>query len=117
LIKKYTFDINDCQSMIVCRNSSGLLHEDGDLPATTTIDHWRGSKVIHENYYKNNLPHRMFGPAVISYDDDGSIIYSKFYVKGLLIGENKEGFWALWSMLSDDDRKHATILKYLVIYS
>jgi hypothetical protein len=103
--------------MIVCRNSSGLLHEDGDLPATTTIDHWRGSKVIHENYYKNNLPHRMFGPAVISYDDDGSIIYSKFYVKGLLIGENKEGFWALWSMLSDDDRKHATILKYLVIYS
>lgn len=117
MIKKYIFDINDAHKMIVCRNSSGLLHQDEDLPATTTIECIGRERVIHENFYKNNLLHRMLGPAIITYDDDGSVSYAKFYVNGEFIGSNKDGFYALWSMLNEDDRRHISILKYLTMYS
>ena len=61
--------------------------------------------------------HRDSGPAIISYDLDGSIECEVFYISGKLLGSDKEGFWALWEILDEDGRQAPDILKYLARFS
>jgi hypothetical protein len=61
--------------------------------------------------------HREDGPASICYRSDGSIFEEDFYLHGKYLGENKEGFWALWDRLDEDKRNNPELLKYLVRFS
>ena len=69
--------------------------------------------------WRNELgqPHRDSGPAIISYDLDGSIECEVFYISGKYLGSDKEGFWALWEILNEVERQASEILKYLSRYS
>ena len=66
---------------------------------------------------ENGKPHREDGPAIIWYCPDGSIDWEDFYLHGECLGENKEGFWALWNRLDDKKRQNPELLKYLVRFS
>jgi hypothetical protein len=61
--------------------------------------------------------HREDGPAIIWYYPDGLIHLEVFYLYGKFIGENKNGFWALWDRLDDKKRQNQELLKYLVRFS
>lgn len=61
--------------------------------------------------------HRDSGPAYICYYPDGSIHWEAFYVAGKFLGREKEGFWALWEILTEVERQAPSILKYLARYS
>jgi hypothetical protein len=62
---------------------------------------------------ENGKPHREDGPAIIWNYPDGSIFEEDFYLHGKYLGENKEGFWALWDRLTDKQRNNPEILKCL----
>jgi len=63
---------------------------------------------------ENGKPHREDGPAIIWYNSDGSILEEDFYFHGKFLGDDKEGFWSFWEILTEDKRKSPEILKYLV---
>jgi hypothetical protein len=52
--------------------------------------------------------HRLDGPAV-----EYSNGHKEWWVEGKRLGNNEEGFWALWDSLSDEDRANPTLLSYL----
>ena len=96
------------------RDEDGKLHrEDGP----SIIYHRYGGSIEWEYFYLNGVLHREFCPAQIWYNEDGSIRGVYFYLHGEYLGENKEGFWAIWDRLTDDKRKNPELLKYLVRFS
>jgi hypothetical protein len=84
----------------VWRNRKGILHRTNG-PAAEYAD---GSK---EWWVKGRI-HRIDGPAV-----EWSNNHKEWWVEGKCLGHNKEGFWALWGCLSDEDRANPTLLSYL----
>jgi hypothetical protein len=71
-------------------------------------------KVSCEEYYRHGSLHRRDGPAYILYNQNGGINFVKYYVNGFFLGNDTDGFWRLWDILSDMERKDNNILKILV---
>lgn len=96
------------------RNELGLFHrEDGPAQIWYNPDgsiHW-------EEFYINGDLHRESGPAYIQYNPDGSIEIEYFYIHGELLGDDEEGFWALWDRLTEVGRQTSNLLTYLARYS
>ena len=100
-----------------------LLHRE-DGPALEKAD---GSKM----WYQNDILHREDGPAVerpngskywylngILHREDGPAVEwrnrpNAWYLHGKFLGRGSEGFWALWSQLSNEQRADLNLLKHL----
>jgi hypothetical protein len=102
---------NTCREEFYIR---GLPHRT-DGPAVTGY-HLYGS-IASESFFNYGEFHREDGPSNIRYDPDGSIFYERFDLKGFYLGNDREGFWALWDRLNYKQRQHKNILKLLVRYS
>jgi hypothetical protein len=74
-----------------CWYLNGLLHRE-DGPAMIFAN---GTKF----WFLNNKRHREDGPAA-EYPDDTNI----WYLNDDCLGEGDEGFWALWKLLTDEQR-------------
>jgi hypothetical protein len=90
-----------------------LHREDG--PAS--IEYSTSGAIIYHRYYIYGKKHRKDGPAVTWYNNDGSIDFEIFFIRNKLLGNDDEGFWALWCCLTEVERQHPNILKTLVRYS
>ncbi len=95
------------------KDESGRLHRE-DGPAY--ICHYPDASILQESFYISGVIHRESGPADIFYYPDGSK-HEYFYLAGEYLGVNKEGFWSLWGILTEEGRKDHEILKYLVRFS
>jgi hypothetical protein len=67
-----------------------------------------------KRWYKNDQYHREDGPADISYDENGSIIYEAYYLTEKFFGTGKKGFWNFWEAISEKQRQNLTLLKHLL---
>ena len=81
------------------------------------IQYSNSGAITNNRYYLYGEQHRKNGPAVIWYNDDGSIDFEIFFISGKRLGNDEEGFWALWERLTEVERQHPNILKTLVRYS
>ena len=72
--------------------------------------------ISSESFYFEFRLHRELGPAQIWYDKNGSIEFERFYFNRIYLGDEKEGFWYLWRILSDEKRQSPEILKCLTRY-
>jgi hypothetical protein len=52
--------------------------------------------------------HRINGPALELQNG-----YKSWYVNGEWLGDNDEGFWALWDTLTDEQKQDPVLLSYL----
>lgn len=86
-----------------------LNREDGPASIYYNLD----GSINEELFYLDGYLHREDGPAAIRYYLDGSIEQESFCVSGALIGRDKEGFCALWEILSEEGRRAPNLLKYL----
>lgn len=94
--------------------SYGKFHLEG-APAYTV--YYEGGPIHSERFYFNGASHRELGPANTQYWPDGKIDYEQFCLHGNRLGFNANGFWSLWEKITDEQRKHPTILKCLARYS
>jgi hypothetical protein len=106
---------NNNQLIKEWRNEEGILHrEDGPC----YIRYFNNKSISYESYQVSGLFHRKDGPARIWYEVfDGFILKEEFWFHGEPLGQNKEGFWICWDLLSEEERKHPGILKSLIRYS
>ena len=96
------------------RNELSLFHrEDGPAQICYNPD----GSIEWEEFYIDGDLHRESGPALIYYNLHGSIEIESFYVAGELLGDDEEGFWALWERLTEGGRQAPDILKCLARYS
>jgi antitoxin component YwqK of YwqJK toxin-antitoxin module len=95
------------------KDEYGLFHRE-DGPAI--ICYYPGGSISSESFYFEGRPHRELGPAQIWYNENGSIEFERFYVNRIYLGDEKEGFWNLWRILSDEKRQSPEILKCLTRY-
>ena len=75
-----------------------------------------GSIRMEQFWFDGNI-HRELGPACIMYNRDGSISKESFNIHGKRLGDDREGFWALWEKLTKEQRQDNRILKCLARYS
>lgn len=68
------------------------------------IEHTNGFKV----WYVNGKLHRLDGPAV-EYDDGSK----EWWADDKYLGNNSEGFWALWTLLTDEQRADLNLHMHL----
>lgn len=95
------------------RNELGDLHRE-DGPAY--IYYYEDGSLSIEEFRINGMYHRLDGPAQIGRFRDGST-WENFYIDGEYLGRDKEGFWALWDKLSNQQRQSQALLRYLMRYS
>jgi len=108
------YRISDGSSYKEWRNELGLFHrEDGPAQICYNPD----GSIGWEEFCMDGEYHRESGPALIYYNLDGSIEIGYFYVAGELLGDDEEGFWALWEKLTEVQRQAPDILRYLSRYS
>jgi hypothetical protein len=109
----------------ICHHKNGLLHSEKFYFHSRIHRELGPANIV---YYPNGLIeriqywffghlNRVDGPAAVYYNSDGSIKYEEFWMHGALLGLDKEGFWMLWSSLTEDERKSTNILKCLARYS
>ena len=71
-----------------------------------------GPAVVYTNgdqfWYLEDKRHRTDGPAVVS--ADGTQVW---YLDGKYLGNDSVGFWALWDLLTDEQRNNLTLHMYL----
>jgi antitoxin component YwqK of YwqJK toxin-antitoxin module len=112
--------------IVFCENGSieqeefyvhGKLHRDPGLGPAKIVYHKNWGTIMFASFFTNGLRHREDGPSVINYSRDGSICMELFHLDGKFIGNDKEGFWALWDSLNEEERKNPKILNMLSIYS
>jgi hypothetical protein len=72
-----------------------------DGPAVECLDGYKA-------WWVRGKRHRTDGPAVEQVDG-----HKEWWVEGKCLGDDDEGFWALWERLSDEDRASPTLLSYL----
>ena len=60
-----------------------------------------------KRWYKDGRCHREDGPAVECADG------CTWYVRGEYLGDDDDGFWELWDLLTDEQRANPTLLKHL----
>jgi hypothetical protein len=65
---------------------------------------------------EEGLIHREDGPAFTTQYPDGSTS-ELFHFNGEYLGYNGLGFWVLWGMLTEEQRKAPNLLKCLARYS
>jgi len=95
------------------RDERGYLHrEDGPAAILVCND---GSR--YEEFWYRGVCKSKIGPAVIEYDSDGSILGEEYNDGEFYLGRDEDGFWALWDISDEEERKHASILKLLARYS
>ena len=82
------------------RNSKKKYHRT-DGPA---IEYSYGGK----EWYMDGKWHRLNGPAILYANGDTS-----WYVHGEFLGFDDEGFWALWDILTPEQKQDPTLLTYL----
>lgn len=70
-----------------------------------------------EEFWYSGICQNKFGPAIIDYNSDGSILREEYRIGRFHLGNNKDGFWALWDILNEEERKHTSVLKLLARYS
>lgn len=93
---------------------NGLCHrEDGP----SHIIYYKDGSARAEEYSIEGMYHRLYGPAITWYHHNGSVQLEQFFRNGTYLGDEKEGFWALWENLNDEEKKHPNVLKYLAKYS
>jgi hypothetical protein len=93
-------------------DEDGYLHREC---GTASIRLRADGSIQWERFYLNGVYHRDRGPAYIEYHSDGSI-REHFCLHGEYLGEDCEGFWALWGDLTYEQRQNHDILKYLTRY-
>ena len=96
------------------KNEAGKLHRE-DGPAY--IHYSPDGSIQIEHFCLNGVQHRELGPAYIRYYPDGHIYEELFYLHQEYLGRNDEGFWKLWSRLTDEQRQKPELLKYLARFS
>jgi hypothetical protein len=105
------------------RNSKGEYHRT-DGPAIEWVDgdkEWyangerhrlNGPAIEFENgnkeWWLNGILHRINGPAVEWADGE-----KVWWVNDKLLGWNDKGFWALWDLLTPEQKKDPVLLSYL----
>jgi hypothetical protein len=73
--------------------------------------------LLAQEFIVNGVMHRTTGPAIILYHSNNSLRRKEeFWVKGTLLGINKEGFFKLWDQLSEFERIQPDILMCLARY-
>ena len=82
------------------KNSNGQYHRIGG-PAIVWPDGYKAWLI-------NGKRHRLNGPAIMY--ADGTYYW---YAKGECLGDDDKGFWALWEILTDEQKKDPTLLSYL----
>ena len=82
------------------KNSKGQYHRT-DGPAVVGED---GIK----SWFVNGQFHRLNGPAVEYSNGENA-----WYVHGEFLGFDDEGFWALWDILTPEQKQDHTLLSYL----
>jgi hypothetical protein len=84
---------------------------------SSTICFRSGGSINRKFFYDSRgRYHRELGPAQTWYNENGSINLERFYVNGVHLGDDKEGFLMLWGRLSDEKRQSPEILKCLAKY-
>jgi hypothetical protein len=68
-----------------------------------------------EEYYRHGSLHRRDGAAIISYSKLGKINDEIFQIS-FYLGVGKNGFWALWDRLDEDERMHPNIVWTMARY-
>lgn len=58
--------------------------------------------------YKDGRLHRIDGPAIEWTDG-----HKSWWMNGIHIGHNDDGFWALWDRLTDEQRSDLNLHMYL----
>ncbi len=96
------------------KNDAGQPHREGG-PAHITYE--PDGLIDCEIFYINGYVSRTDGPAIISYYRDGSIYFEEFWIDGEYLGQDKDGFWALWDRLTEEGRNNHNLLRYLARYS
>ena len=61
-----------------------------------------------QHWYLDGKRHRIDGPAIVSVDGD-----QEWYLDDKFLGDNSVGFWALWDLLTDEQRNNLTLHMYL----
>jgi hypothetical protein len=65
---------------IQCWAKNGSIHRDKDLPAKI---YYKNGKAIEKVWYKKGVKHRNGDkPAQIAYDENGKMLYEKYYKNG-----------------------------------
>jgi hypothetical protein len=95
-------------------NNECVLHRE---LAPALINYYPCGLIQFQEFYFNGVPHREYGPSCTFYSYDGSIECDYFYLHGEYLGEDCEGFWALWERLNHEQRKNPELLKCLMRYS
>jgi hypothetical protein len=90
----------------------GLLHRE-DGPAS--ISYYPDGLISLEEYYRHGSLHRRDGAAIISYSKLGKINDEIFQVTSYL-GVGKNGFWALWDLLDENERMHPNVVWTMARY-
>ncbi len=79
---------------------------------------WKDSGKLYK-CYRNDAGqlHRYDGPSIICCHPDGWILFEQFWINGECMGSNKDGFWNLWDILSEERRRAPDLLECLARYS
>jgi hypothetical protein len=81
------------------------------------IGYYPDGSVEFEIFLSKSIRNRRDGPAAIWYNGDGTIAFENYYIYGKHLGRDKTGFWNLWDVINEEERKHPNILTLLSRYS
>ena len=95
------------------RNENGFFHRKF---APAYIIYYPDSSIEWEQFFMDGKIHREDGPALVKYLTDGSIGSEAFYFDGKPVGYDKQGFWAFWDRLTEEQRQAPSLLRYLMRY-
>ncbi len=96
-------------------NKCGDRHRE-DGPAF--ISTYKDGTIRREEFWRRGERYNITGPAIIGYNNDGSIFVEHYYLSvSRYLGSDKRGFWGLWDMLNERERKHPSILKLMLRYT
>lgn len=84
----------------------GKMHRN-DGPAECTFDKETMEMVRYEYYVKGRM-HCITGPA--DWNNGG---WYSWWFKGMCLGRDKQGFWELWGLLTDEQRNNLDLLMWL----